>query len=482
MKKVLTVSVFSILLMIALAVCSSARTVKFCDINEDGKLSLQDAMTVCHYIVGRTELTEDQIKIADYDNNGAVTLADVMPAFRYIVDEEANIPEKEIGSKPEGDSDYVKFMKSLYPDYQESTVGLDITFKDDLVGICYSTWHDYIDAYNGGKHYNIPEILDNGGVGWGPENHFHYWSEPALGYYKSTDKEVIRTHMTQLSEAGVDFIIIDNTNARMYWKSENLNGNKDSSWTLAITNPTNALLDTCLEMRKEGLETPYIVFWNKNDPSPYGDGWQVSSDINTNYYFLNKTKYQDLWVYMRSDDSGKAAPLLLGSDASGTVADTKPTFVVPMTYRTMWGLLTNETEDWSFLDHDNQPNNPITDNSTGKTYYEQMPVCVAAQRNYMSNTATALSRQHGVTFYNQWKNAFEYRPKIVTLTWWNEWQAQRLKVGDGYQFTDLYTPEYSRDIEPMKGGFGDQYYQWMKQYISAYKNHESCPRLVEAGY
>ena len=82
MKKVLTVSVFSILLMIALAVCSSARTVKFCDINEDGKLSLQDAMTVCSHIVGRTELTEDQIKIADYDDNGSVTLADVMPAFR----------------------------------------------------------------------------------------------------------------------------------------------------------------------------------------------------------------------------------------------------------------------------------------------------------------------------------------------------------------------------------------------------------------
>ena len=131
MKKVLTVSVFSILLMIALAVCSSARTVKFCDINEDGKLSLQDAMTVCSHIVGRTELTEDQIKIADYDDNGSVTLADVMPAFRYIVDEDANIPEKEIDNKPEGDSDYVKFMKSLYPDYQESTVGLDITFKED---------------------------------------------------------------------------------------------------------------------------------------------------------------------------------------------------------------------------------------------------------------------------------------------------------------------------------------------------------------
>ncbi len=79
---------------------------------------------------------------------------------------------------------------------------------------------------------------------------------------------------------------------------------------------------------------------------------------------------------------------------------------------------------------------------------------------------SATSRQHGVTFYNQWKQAFKYRPKIVILTWWNEWVAQRQPNG---QFVDLYTPEYSRDLEPMKGGFGDQYYQWMIQYIAAYK-------------
>lgn len=49
-------------------------------------------------------------------------------------------------------------------------------------------------------------------------------------------------------------------------------------------------------------------------------------------------------------------------------------------------------------------------------------------------------------------------------------------------FVDNYTQEYSRDIEPMEGGHGDQYYQWLKEYIRAYRALEDCPVLVEAGY
>lgn len=80
-------------------------------------------------------------------------------------------------------------------------------------------------------------------------------------------------------------------------------------------------------------------------------------------------------------------------------------------------------------------------------------------------------------------SAFEIRPKIVTLSWWNEWTAQRLQLKDGeYVFVDNYNREYSRDIEPMEGGHGDQYYKWMIEYISAYKGHLTCPVLVEKDY
>jgi hypothetical protein len=88
-----------------------------------------------------------------------------------------------------------------------------------------------------------------------------------------------------------------------------------------------------------------------------------------------------------------------------------------------------------------------------------------------------------MTWYVQWYYAFKMRPKIVTLTWWNEWTAQKLNIGGGkYAFTDNFNAEFSRDIEPMEGGHGDQYYKWMIQYISAYKGGLECPILVEEGY
>ena len=68
-------------------------------------------------------------------------------------------------------------------------LGLDITDKKDLVGICYSVWFDAILGHAEGRvdhWYNVEEALA-GVSAWGPPNAFHYWSKPALGYYRSSD-------------------------------------------------------------------------------------------------------------------------------------------------------------------------------------------------------------------------------------------------------------------------------------------------------
>ena len=110
---------------------------------------------------------------------------------------------------------------------------------------------------------------------------------------------------------------------------------------------------------------------------------------------------------------------------------------------------------------------------------EQVCVCVAVQRGYMSQSG--VGRRGGLTFYEQWQTAFAARPKVVSITWWNEWAAQRFIVNGESAFVDNYSPEYSRDIEPMEGGHGDTYYRWMKEYIAAYKAGKECPRLVTDG-
>ena len=337
-----------------------------------------------------------------------------------------------------------------------NTLGLDITDKTDLVSICYSVWFDAILGTSGGtvdNWHNITEVLA-GKQQWGGSPSFHYWAKPALGYYASSNKTVIRTHMTQLYTAGVDFIIIDLTNAGDGYLGT-------SSWTSYIQTPMDAICDTIMEMRAEGLGTPYVVFWVGDGEGP------LYRELYNKYHAVEKWK--DCFVYW----DGK--PFML---TTHTMPEDFPCSDL-FTVRSMWGLgVEYDQGQWSFLSVSNY--NRVTVGPDGKP--EQVSVAVASQETYMS-ASTAHGRDGGLFWYAQWLTAFEHHPKIVTLTWWNEWTAQRLDIGGGqYAFTDNYNEDYSRDIEPMEGGHGDQYYQWMKQYISAYKGGQDCPVLIEESY
>ena len=410
-------------------------TVRFADgkmraYDEAGELVAETACTT-------NALKGDRFNLFVHDNGGAlVDTVDVYTASRGETMTSATIT----ATPTEG-----------------NTLGLDITDKTDLVSICYSVWFDAILGVSGSgvdDWNNITEILD-GKKDWGPYPSFHYWAKPALGYYSSSNKEVIRTHMTQLYTAGVDFIIIDLTNA-----GDNYLGS--SAWTDYIEKPMDAIFETIMEMRVEGLGTPYVVFWVGTNNGPL---YQALYD---RYHAAEKWK--DCFVYW----DGK--PFLL------TTHTYPKDFPLPdlFTVRSMWGLSVSYNQgQWSFLSTNNH--NRVTRGPDKKA--EQVSVAVASQADYMSNFNTAKGRDGGMFWYAQWQTAFDRHPKVVTLTWWNEWTAQRLRDPNGnYVFTDNYNAAYSRDIEPMEGGHGDQYYRWMIQYISAYKGGLECPVLIEEEY
>lgn len=339
-----------------------------------------------------------------------------------------------------------------------NSLGLDITDKTGLVSICYSVWFDAILGKSGGtvdNWHNITEILA-GKQEWGNSPSFHYWAKPAQGYYTSSNTDVIRTHMTQLYTAGVDFIIIDLTNATDGYIGA-------SAWMEYIQKPMDAICDTIMEMRAEGLGTPYVVFWVGDSNGP------LYQELYNKYHAVEKWK--DCFVYW----DGK--PFMMTTHTTPAAFPLKDLFTV----RSMWGLggVKYNEGQWSFLSENNYKK--YTTAADGSI--EQVSVAVAAQQTYMSNLDTAHGRDGGMFWYAQWLTAFEYKPKIVTLTWWNEWTAQRLRDPNGnYVFTDNYNAAYSRDIEPMEGGHGDQYYQWMIKYISAYKGGLDCPVLIEEEY
>ncbi len=416
----------------------------------------------------------------------------------YLVGSGKNISSYNIASLNPGTKYYVKVVAedsagnlSGYTTAEASTSPnsrekFDIANKTNLVGILYSTWHDYMNQKNGatynattkayeGTIYNVPQGR------YGSVGAYHYWSEPALGYYSNTDTNVIRTHMTQLADAGVDFIIIDNTNIVNAMCSDSVNddcqwNNSSLAYYKMITQPVRVLLDTISAMRDEGLKTPYVVNWHNTNPENAGGMIDVFNTLfinNADMEYLkslgfDKAKWADIWVYWNNKVFELTNTMDAPKDGKG----------VSYEWRKMWGLQTSVTSgEWSYLQKDN--NYRLGTNFSGQ--FEQMSVSVAAQQTRMTNTSTALGRRGGLTFYEQWSKAFAKKPKIVTITWWNEWGAERIANteaacgGVTYCFTDNYNQEYSRDIEPMKGGHGSTYLNWLKGYITAYKNNQSCP-------
>ncbi len=89
----------------------------------------------------------------------------------------------------------------------------------------------------------------------------------------------------------------------------------------------------------------------------------------------------------------------------------------------------------------------------------------------------------GRNFIEQWNHALKIDPAVVFVTGWNEWFALRLpaafpmyKAGP-VGFCDTFSQEGSRDIEPMKGGHGDNYYYQLISYVRRYKGARPLPAV-----
>lgn len=343
--------------------------------------------------------------------------------------------------------------------------GLDITNASDLVAMNYSISHSITvdDTQTNSVIYNNLEILRKNPEKpqWGPLKAYHYWGEPELGYYKSDNKHAIKTHIEQFIDADIDIIIVDNTNAVKMWTTMEMYDDGTSKYDRGVVIPSTILLDTLLEMRSEGKKTPYVMFWScsgtlkNNIPSFVG--------LDTYERFYKPGKYDSLFVYLE----GK--PLMLVTEAKPPELDEYFTVIK------MWGLQPQLGQrEWSFL----QPYPQQF--GRNKKVIEQIGVSTAVQRTYATRQS-AEGKNGGKTYQKQWERAFEVRAKLVTICWWNEWVSRYNMTESGEEFfNDTFDMDFNMDIEPMKGGHGDLYYQWTKKYIEAYKNHQPCPVFSSA--
>ena len=298
---------------------------------------------------------------------------------------------------------------------------------------------------------------------WGPHMAYHHWGESLYGYYVADDEWVIRRNAQLLADAGVDVIIFDVTNA-LHYRDIYMN-----------------LLRIYADIRAHGGKTPAISFLTNT-----GHDHVVKALYNDLY---SKGLYKDLWFFW------KGKPLMM-ANPQGLSEELKSFF----TLRRSWawtkdgdGWFGDGRDAWPWLDH--TPQGYGWHESPDKP--EQVVVCTAEHPNsdrgksfHDGANPKPHQTEKGLYFAEQWKHALEVDPEFIFVTQWNEWIAMRFtqkqinwqeyageKLSDPEGiFVDVYNMEYNRDIEPMKGGYGDNYYYQMWSNIRKFKGARPLPK------
>lgn len=335
--------------------------------------------------------------------------------------------------------------------------------QDRFVGMFYFAWL--------GNHtkelHDLTKILaaNPEEPEYGPVGVFHHWGEPLFGYYFSEDEWVVAKHAHMLSAAGVDTIIFDVTNAFTYDKT------------------VQQLCAVWSKLRELGHATPQIMFITHSSAAA------TVTRLYENFY--EPGLYPELWFRWQ----GKPLVLWDGSELPAEVADF-------FTLRRSWawannpdGWFADGRDAWPWLDH--HPQTPGWHTSPDEPEHisvslAQHPVGNIGRSFHDGAQPADPPTDEGLCFAEQAARALEVDPQFVYVTGWNEWVAQRFLNEGGIHmmgrplprggtfFVDCYNQEFSRDIEPMQGGHGDNYYWQLVDFVRHYKGVRPAPSASAA--
>jgi hypothetical protein len=338
-----------------------------------------------------------------------------------------------------------------------------------FVGIFYFLWLNEIHnkSPNWQGPYDVSRILAQDPDAlkkpasplWGPIGTSHYWGEPLYGYYLSTDPWVLRRHAQMLADAGIDTLIFDTTNAVTY---------RDVYMRLC---------EVFDQVRRDGGVTPQIAFMLNTAAGP--TALQIYKDL------YQPGLHKDLWFRWQGKPLMICDPKEAGPEVREFFTLRRahwPFEQVNTAYAWHWEA--TYPQAYGYTDDPNKPeqvNVSVAQNlraDDGKV--TNMSIGDARGRSFHDGKLDLApgSVNQGYNCQEQWKRALELAPPFVMVTGWNEWIAGRWGEPAGpISFVDQFSQEFSRDVEPMKGGHGDNYY-W--QLVANVRRYKGAPPLPEA--
>lgn len=363
------------------------------------------------------------------------------------------------------------------------------------VGIFYFLWHDAEIHKGDGQLYDHTKTYYEGGLDAlhrvmteGPIGFAHYCAEPYLGYYRSNDEWVIRKHTDQLTAAGVDFWFIDATNGLTY------------------ENAYETILKVWSEMRAEGHKTPQICFHCGNERDIARLSFQA---LWNNLY--SKGRYEEFWF----KHDGKPLIFMPQNLYQSLDKDKQNFFTVRHSWADTnggWYQDLNGNNCWPWADmYPQRPGkspsgvpeqmivmsgfwvNGSFGTNAGRSYHNGVQPSIDKEKMGFDLVDSGSSGK-GYGFQEQFDRAIKENPDIIMLVGWNEWWAGRWEAGPAVTqtiansytvvdndtwmrnyYVDSFNPEFSRDIEPVKGVYNDNYYYQMVQNIRDYKGARAVP-------
>ncbi len=326
---------------------------------------------------------------------------------------------------------------------------------------------------------------------WSKVQTGYYWGESVYGYYDmADDKYVLKKHAQLLSDAGIDTIIIDYTNACV-------NGVEN-----ALTDHYKKILiplcDTWMEIRKNGGKTPQITFlmtWSDNGAAAgfahlyedlysnpdYADLWfnwddkilvvGSGNDISAEYH--DKFEFRQAWPFYAPPDVPNSWPWLSVYPQEPGFTEDNDCEVVAVSVAQNWHEGISKKEFCFFSDRDEDGN--FIAQGRSFTYGNKKLL-----KNPISDEYDSRS---GANFQQQWDRAIELDPDFIFITGWNESSSARFISDDQPvlgKFCDQFTTEFSRDIEPtLEGDLKDYFYCQMVMNIRRFKGFDAPMKVSD---
>ena len=341
------------------------------------------------------------------------------------------------------------------------------------VGIFYFVWLGQHPSEQTGN-YDITQLLENHpddlydtkGTPLSPLHKYHFWTEPLYGYYNSADPWIIARHVELFTAAGVDYLILDTTNGFCY------------------PEVVRALLGTLLRFQRQGFDVPKVSFYTN------GASGRVVRELYDTFY--KGGEYDSIWYR----PEGK--PMVVGVTRrnKGTTDQPRPVYIEGdlLDYfdvrESQWPTMPPQPDTFPWMSweypqriHNGVVSVSVAQHSTKKILFSDL--VYGRGRGYDAPTGKNLHDEvrTGHNFQNQWKTALDNPDKVsnVFITGWNEWVAIKYVFDGEVGFVDTFNEEFSRDIEMMKGGYGDNFYLQMVRNIRAFKGSEAALTARVAG-